>query len=84
MAHLWQLLQETWVKLTSVYLQSLVERMPRTGKAVIAAKGGHFDKSKVLKVFRGLFYILCGRLVFSVMNKTIAVLNLFHKNNILG
>ena len=34
-------------ELSSVYLQSLVERMPRICEAVIAAKGGHFDESKV-------------------------------------
>ncbi len=46
-AHLWQLLQESWAELSSVYLQSLVERMLRICEAVIAAKGGHFDESKV-------------------------------------
>ena len=45
-AHLWQLLQESWAKLPSVYLQSLAERMPRIYEAVIATKGGHFDESK--------------------------------------
>ena len=41
---LWQLLQESWAELYSVYLQSLVERMLRIREAV---KGGHFDESKV-------------------------------------
>ena len=45
--HLWQLLQESWIELFSVYLQSLVKRMVRICEAVIAAKGDHFDKSKV-------------------------------------
>ena len=42
-AHLSQLLQESTAKLSSVYLQSLV----KICEAVIAAKGGHFDESKV-------------------------------------
>ena len=48
-AHLWELLQEFWVELSSVsvYFQSLVERMPRFCEAVIAAKWGRFDESKV-------------------------------------
>ena len=46
-AHLKQLLQESWVELSSVYLQSLVERMQRICEAVIVAKVGHFDESKV-------------------------------------
>ena len=45
-AHLRQLLQESWTELSSVYLQSLVERMQRICEAVIATKGGHFDESK--------------------------------------
>ena len=36
---LWHLLQESWAGLSSVYLQSLMERMPRICEAVIAAKG---------------------------------------------
>ena len=47
MAHLWQLLQESWAELSSVYLQSLVERMPRIGEAEITDKRAHFDESKV-------------------------------------
>ena len=46
-AHLWQLLQENWTELSSVYLQFLVVRIQRIWEAVIAAKGGHFDASKV-------------------------------------
>ena len=45
--HLWQLLQESWIELFSVYLQSLEERMVKICEAEIAAKGGHFDKSEV-------------------------------------
>ena len=58
-APLWQilqklkikLLQESWAELSSVYLQSLVERMPRICETVIGAKGGHFDDLKVLRIF---------------------------------
>ena len=46
-AQLWQILQESWAELSSVYLESLVERRPRICEEVIAAKGGHFDESKV-------------------------------------
>ena len=45
--HLWQLLEESWVELSSVYLLSLVNGMPRIREAVIVAKGGYFDESKV-------------------------------------
>ena len=45
--HFWQLLQESWAELPSVYLQLLVERIPRICEAVMAAKGGHFEESKV-------------------------------------
>ena len=45
-AHLWPLLQESYAELSSVYLQSLVEEMPRICEAVIAVKKGHFDESK--------------------------------------
>ena len=41
-AHLWQLLQEIWAELSSVYFQSLVERMPRVCEVMIAARGGSF------------------------------------------
>ena len=42
--HLWQ---ENWAELSSVYLQSLVEKMPRICEIVIAVKEGYFDESKV-------------------------------------
>ena len=47
MVHHWELLQESWEELSYLNLQSLVERMPRICEAVIVAKGGHFDDSKV-------------------------------------
>ena len=34
-------------RLFSVYLQFLVERMPKICEVVIVAKGGHFDELKV-------------------------------------
>ena len=45
--HLWQLLQESWAELSSVCIQSLMERMQRICEAVIAAKWGYFDETKV-------------------------------------
>ena len=50
-AHQWQLLQESWAEVSSVYVQSFEERMARICEAVIVTKGGHFDESEVLKVF---------------------------------
>ena len=46
-ADLWQLLEENWAELSSVYPHSLTERMPRICEAVVVAKGGHFDESRV-------------------------------------
>ena len=46
-AYFWQLLQESWEELSSIYRQSLVERIPRICEAAIVAKEGHFDESKV-------------------------------------
>ena len=46
-AYLWQLLEESWAELSSIYVQSLMERMPRINEAVIAAKGGHLDELNV-------------------------------------
>ena len=45
--HLWELLQQCWEELSKQYLISIVERMPRVGLAVISAKGGYFDESKI-------------------------------------
>ena len=47
--HLWQLFQESWAELSSVYLQSSFERMLRICK-VIAAKGGTFWWIKSLRI----------------------------------
>ena len=54
-AHLWQLLLESWAELSSIYLQFLVERMPKICEAVIAAKGVHFDELK-FKTFLWVFF----------------------------
>ena len=45
--HLWELLQQCWEELSEQYLISIVERMPRVCSAVISAKGGYFDESKI-------------------------------------
>ena len=34
------------------FLMKLVERMPRVSKAVIKAKGGYFEESQILNIFR--------------------------------
>ena len=46
-ANLWQL----WVEVCSVYLQSLVEKMPRIYEAVIVAKGAILMMEKKCFVF---------------------------------
>ena len=46
-AHLWQLLQESWAELFSIYFQSLMERILRIWEAVIVALGGDFDEWKI-------------------------------------
>ena len=45
--HLWELLQQCWEELSEQYLISIVERIPRVCSAVISAKGGDFDESKI-------------------------------------
>ena len=45
--HLWQLLQESRAELSSVYLQSLMERMPKICEGINVDKCCHFDESKV-------------------------------------
>ena len=43
-AHVWQFIRKSWAKLSSVYLQSEVERMLRICEAMIVTKEGHFDE----------------------------------------
>ena len=45
--HMWELLQDCWKSIPGDYLMKLVERMPRVCKAVIKAKGGYFEESKI-------------------------------------
>ena len=45
--HLWELLQQCWEELFEQYLISIAERMPRVFSAVISAKGGYFNESKI-------------------------------------
>ena len=42
--HLWELLQDCWKTISGDYLMKL---MPRVCKAVIKAKGGYFEESKI-------------------------------------
>ena len=44
---MWESLQRTWNSLDPKILTKLVRRMPRLCKAVIKAKGGHFDEKKL-------------------------------------
>ena len=41
--HMWELLQT----IGKAFLMKLVERMPRVHKAVIKARGGYFEESKI-------------------------------------
>ena len=45
--HLWESLQQTWEELSEEYWISIQERMPQVCSAVVSAKGGYFDESKV-------------------------------------
>ena len=58
-AYLGQIWQKCWVELTSVYLPSLLERMPRICEPVTAFKAGHFDESNNQKVFLCIFSLIC-------------------------
>lgn len=44
---LWDELQKNWKKIPSETLQKLIGRMPRVCKAVIKARGGFFEESKI-------------------------------------
>ena len=48
--HLRELLQQCWEELSEQYLISIVERMAQVCSAVISAKGGYFDESKISKL----------------------------------
>jgi transposase len=44
---MWEALQQTWNTMDQNILAKLVRRMPRLCKAVIIAKGGHFDEKNL-------------------------------------
>ncbi|MDF4419859.1 transposase, partial [Vibrio parahaemolyticus] len=46
-ANLYEMLTEAWEEISSDYLMKLIARMPRVCEAVIKAKGGYFDESKI-------------------------------------
>ena len=45
--HLWELLQDCWKTISGDYLLKLIKRMPRVCKAVIRAKGGYFEETRI-------------------------------------
>lgn len=45
--HLWQVLKEAWSEIQPETLEKLTNRMPRLCKAVIRAKGGFFEESRI-------------------------------------
>lgn len=45
--HMWQVLQEQWQKIDKKTLNKLIMRMPRVCAAVIKARGGYFEESKI-------------------------------------
>ena len=46
-SNLWEVPQEVWGEITSYYPNKLTARLPEVCKAVIAANGEFFDKTKV-------------------------------------
>jgi len=44
---LWDCLQETWKSIDATIINKLIARMPRLCRAVIKAKGGFFDESRI-------------------------------------
>ena len=57
--HLWELLQDCWKIISGDDLMKLIERMPRVCKAVIEAKGGYFEESKIKKHVLSYFTLFC-------------------------
>ncbi|XP_073531794.1 mRNA-capping enzyme isoform X3 [Phyllobates terribilis] len=45
--HLWELLQDCWKTISGDYLLKLIKKMPRVCKAVIKAKGGYFEETRI-------------------------------------
>ena len=45
--HLWELLQDCWKTVSGDYLLKLIKRMPRVCEAVIRAKGGYFEETRI-------------------------------------
>lgn len=45
--HLWELLQDCWKTISGDYLLKLIKRMPRVCEAVIKAKGGYFEETRI-------------------------------------
>ena len=45
--NLYEMLTEAWDEISSDYLMKLIARMPRVCNAVIKAKGGYFEESKI-------------------------------------
>ena len=48
--HMWELLHDCCKSIPGDDLMKLVERMPRVRKAVIKAKGGYFEESKIQNI----------------------------------
>ena len=61
-AHLCQFLPKSWTEVTSVYLQSLVEIMPKISNVGIATKGGLISMNQKIGKF------LCFFLLFFLFN----------------
>ena len=80
-AHLWQLLQESWTELSSVLLQSLGERMPGICEAVTVRKSVILMKLLMCLFF--YLYLMWLRKTYTHYNKkqTLWCLTCFMKNN---
>lgn len=44
---LWEFLQQEWSEIPASYLENLVARMPKLCQAVIKAKGGYFEETRI-------------------------------------
>ena len=86
-AHLWQHLQESWGELSSLYLQLLVEKFYESHlKQCHSGQVESFWWMKSGNISWHSFSLICiwswpGRLVISIINKTIVSLSCFIKNN---
>lgn len=52
-------LKKAWNAVPATYVKKLVERVPRICRAVVKARGGYFEETKVYKQVHLIFLYLC-------------------------